>query len=93
MFNDTVGIWPRLGITYVNQSLSASASVGGTTVGADTSNHFVALSAEVPFTITPVPHALITIAPTLDWGFSGATGNADVTAISLGLHAGLGIWF
>jgi hypothetical protein len=97
MFNDTVGLWPRLGITYVNQTVSASATVAGTNVSADSSSHFVALSAEVPLAFTPVPHTLITIAPTLDWGFSGSTGagngSADVTAIGLGLHAGLGIWF
>lgn len=85
MFNDDVGLWPRLGITYANQSVSGSAESGG---------HFVALSAEVPLAITPVPHTLITIAPTLDWAFSGSTGGAsDVHAIGLGLHAGLGIWF
>lgn len=97
MFNDNVGLWPRLGVTYVNQTVSASAAVAGANVSADSNSHFVALSAEVPLAFTPVPHALITIAPTLDWGFSGSTGagnaSADVTAIGLGLHAGLGIWF
>jgi hypothetical protein len=95
MFNDVVGLWPRLGITYVNQTVNVSATAGATTTSADVGSHFVALSAEVPLAITPVPHALITIAPTLDWGFSGSAGNgnADVTAIGLGLHAGLGLWF
>jgi hypothetical protein len=94
MFNDTVGLWPRLGITYVNQSVSTSVTVAGMTVGGDSTNDFIALSAEVPLAITPVPHTLITIAPTLDWAFTGSgPSNTDLTAIGLGLHAGLGIWF
>ena len=86
-FNDNVGLWPRLGFTYVGQSTSSP----------DTKGHYFALSAEVPLVITPVPHAMLTIAPTVDWGFAGSQGSGsnsiDSTAIALGLHAGLGVWF
>jgi hypothetical protein len=95
MFNDVVGLWPRLGITYVNESVSESVTVAGMTVGGNSTLDFVALSAEVPLAITPAPHTLITIAPTLDWAFTGSanSGNTDLSAIGIGLHAGLGLWF
>lgn len=88
-FNDNVGIWPRLGFTYVGLSGSSGST--------DLKQHFFALSAEVPLVFTPAPHTMLTIAPTVDWGFSGSTGTSgnsvDMTAIALGLHAGLGVWF
>ncbi len=93
MFNDIVGLWPRAGITYT--TLSADQT------GVSTDS--VALSVEVPLVITPAPHAMILIAPTLDWGFAGSakvdnattgvSGSVDETQLALGLHAGLGIWF
>ncbi len=89
-FNDNVGIWPRLGFTYVGMSISGNGNT-------DLKQHYFALSAEVPIVFTPVPHTMLTIAPTVDWGFSGSEGNSsnsvDSTAIALGLHAGLGVWF
>jgi len=96
MFNDTIGLWPRAGITYTTLSLDESAA------NTSVSSHFVALSVEAPLVITPAPHAAILIAPTLDWGFTGSenatvmaagSGSIDETALSLGLHAGLAIWF
>ena len=93
-FNDAVGLWPRLGFTYVGLS-------GSFPMNEDVKQHYFALSAEVPVVITPAPHTMLTIAPTVDWGFSGSastnfagnTTSVDTKAIALGLHAGLGLWF
>jgi hypothetical protein len=95
MFNETVGLWPRGGITYATTSTSIDDS------DSETSANHLALSIEAPLVITPVEHVAFTIAPSLDLGLSGSeerprgdeTEEQDVTATDFGVQAGLLVYF
>jgi hypothetical protein len=101
MFNETVGIWPRGGITYVNASSESSDG------DSETTSSSLALTIEAPLVIAPVPHVALTIGPTLDFGLSGSTERTttdpttgeestdeeDVDSTDIGLQAGITVWF
>jgi hypothetical protein len=103
MFIDMVGIWPRLGITYVKAGSSFESPV--TNARGESSSNRLALSLDVPLVIVPATHAVITIAPTLDLGLSGGNKSSqtvggvtmeqeeDAKATDIGLQAGLAIAF
>jgi hypothetical protein len=85
VINESVGIWPRIGMTY------ESLSLGSDTV------HAYALTLEAPLVITPMPHAALTIGPTLDLGLAGsetegAGGSVDIKETGIGVQAGLLIY-
>jgi hypothetical protein len=95
MFRESVGIWPRGGITYL--TVSSDSGDGS----ADSSASRLALSLEVPLILAPVPHVAFAVGPTLDLGLSGSdettsggvTVEQDVTATEFGLQAGIVVWF
>lgn len=98
MFQGAVGIWPRAGVTYLR---AGTENDEGTFE--NSANRF-AVTLEAPLVITPAPHAMITIGPTLDLGVSGSDETSyddptisdteeDVTGTDYGLQAGLGIFF
>jgi hypothetical protein len=84
-FNNIVGIWPRAGFTYKTYS-----------AGND-SNHDLALTIEVPFVFTVIPHVAFWAGPTLDVGLSGSqsttagplTRTVDLSATEFGIQTGL----
>jgi hypothetical protein len=86
VINESVGIWPRLGMTY------ESLSLGSETL------HAYALTLEAPIVITPMPHAALTIGPTLDLGLAGSETESDGARIGdiketgIGVQAGLLIY-
>jgi hypothetical protein len=100
MFTPVFGIWPRGGITFVH--MSGEDEDGYPKV----SRNRLALTMEVPFVVTPIPHVGFTFAPTLDLGLTGSdkvtdvdndnvetTTEADVVATDIGIQAGLFVYF
>jgi len=69
MFSDSVGIWPRGGITYVTTSTEYDDSNSNQSV--------LALSVEAPFLFTPVDNVAITLGPTIDYGLSTSGESTD----------------
>jgi hypothetical protein len=81
-FSQRVGIWPRVGVTYQSTSL-----------GDGQGTHLFALTLEAPLVFTPVPHAALTIGPTLDLGLAGSKpGAINFRETDIGLQAGLLIY-
>jgi hypothetical protein len=85
-FGRVVGIWPRGGFTYHSQS------------SGDLTEKGFALSAEVPFTFSPVSHFAFHIGPSFDLDLfgslqPGALPKRDLSYRSFGLNAGLLGWF
>ena len=87
MFNNIVGIWPRGGFTY--RTLGGPGNV---------SAHDLALTLEVPFVFTVIPHVAFWGGPTLDVGLSGSenidnnngtTTSIDFNATEIGIQTGL----
>ncbi len=100
MFTPMLGIWPRGGITFVH---SGSEDTDGYP---NSSSNALALTLEVPFVITPVPHVGFQVAPIFDIGLSGSdkvttlngmgqevTTKTDVKTTDLGLQAGMFVYF
>lgn len=97
MFNEHVGLWPRAGMTYSWISVDTDAANDS-----EVSQDSLAVSAEVPLVITPVPHVAFLLAPTFEYGVAGggklkaANGTEttiDTNPLDVGLHASLGVWF
>lgn len=95
MFQDNLGIWPKLGITYVSAGLTD-----------DDDNEFstsaLAVSLDVPLVFVPVEHVAFTAGPSLDLGVSGssevnpdvgATEETDFKATDIGLNVGMTVFF
>ncbi|MFO7179058.1 MAG: hypothetical protein DIU78_010195 [Pseudomonadota bacterium] len=92
-FGSTIGIWPRVGISYVTSSTSNDI--------VETSYYRLAVTLEAPLVISPVPHAAFTIGPVFDIGVSGGieesaqmgglrvSFESDESGIEWGLMAGL----
>jgi hypothetical protein len=89
MFSDTVGIWPKLGLTYFTDSIEDND-------GDEVDVSGLAMSADVMLVIAPVPHFGFTIGPVLDLGLTGSTEfgtmDVDTTITDVGLQAGLLGW-
>jgi hypothetical protein len=94
MFHDVLGIWPRLGITYL--SLTAEDEDGEVVDEFDRQ----ALLIEALFVAAPFENLAFTLGPTLDIGLSGSrevpdfdtgqgTVKEDIKATDIGVHAGL----
>ncbi len=100
MFNDTFGIWPRGGFTYVSWSFEDENN-------AEVEASVFALSMEAMFVVAPVQHVAFIFGPTFDFTLSGEGEydnpnvppngfNADIDDVKLqsfGIHAGLVAWF
>jgi hypothetical protein len=87
MFSDTVGVWPRLGITYQDQKTPEGVS------------GILAVSFEANLVIVPADHAAITIGPSIDGGVGGKfnpvgpEGKSDYKQDEVGLQTGLSLYF
>jgi hypothetical protein len=96
MFQDNVGIWPKLGFTYVS---GGSDEDGGT----ETSLSALALSLDVPLVFSPIPNVAFTAGPSLDLGLSGSweldppgaaeTQEGDIKVTEYGLNVGMTAFF
>lgn len=92
MFNDLIGLWPRAGVTYVR-----TKSRYGSGSNESTSSR-TAGTLEVPLVFRPVSHAVFSIGPTVDLGFSGTNeteggGETSSKATDFGLQAGMSLYF
>ena len=97
MFNDTFGIWPRGGITFMHAGYEDDDNN-------EASSSVWALTIEAPFVIAPLPHVAFTVGPTFDLGVTGSnefnpadpdepTVDNDFSMWDLGLHAGMTVYF
>lgn len=73
MFNETLGIWPRGGFTFVHQSTSSESSVGQTVVENEVSTNLWDLNIEGMLVITPVDNFAFVVGPVLDIGIAGSS--------------------
>jgi hypothetical protein len=101
MFNRTIGIWPRGGLSYL--TIGAKSDSGTDLGGGDR----VAGTLDVPLVISPLPHVGFLVGPTLDYGFNGTnkkvtvsttssattTNSYDVSSVSIALNAGMFVYF
>lgn len=97
MFNPTVGIWPRGGITYAHRSISDPDSDD------ESSTNRLAVTLELPLVISPVPHVGFLLGPTFDIGISGSNNNentapipdteVDAKTTDIGVQAGVVVYF
>lgn len=95
MFTPKLGIWPRGGFTYMGAHAENDA---GTLERGATAT---ALTLEVPFVITPVPHLGFLIYPFWDVGLGGVrdvttnnvTQSVDTTTSGIGIQTGLTGYF
>lgn len=97
MLNDSVGIWPRAGLSLFfgstgldegalgDQDLDGDGMPDVTFSGSDISIDGLALTAELPLVLVPVEHFAVLIAPSLDLGLSGSVSSdaagADAEAL------------
>jgi hypothetical protein len=85
MVGPWLGIWPRVGVTYVH------SSNGGTTL------QYLGLTLEAQLAFVIAPHLVILFGPTLDLGLSGSTANAGVSnsakLTDVGAYFGLAVPF
>jgi hypothetical protein len=94
MFGDHIGIWPRVGVTWINYTFSGEGD-------AEESADRFALTGELPFVIQPTDNAAFLIGPTIDLGLSGknrlegagANLETDVRTTELGVQFGLMVFF
>ena len=104
MFNETLGIWPRGGISYFTQSTKTDVTdpLSGEKDTYKYSRSELALTLEAHLVITPVDHVGITLGPTLDIGLTGGDKNefpnapnteSDLSSMIFGIQAGLAAWF
>lgn len=94
MFSDGIGIWPRVGVTWVHYRFAGEGDVR------DKATRF-ALTGEIPFVIQPAEHVALLIGPTIDLGLTGSnkleggpvTSDVDVRTTELGIQFGLLTYF
>jgi hypothetical protein len=97
MFTESVGLWPRGGITYASLSRESTDTdiVTGAETTIESSESDLFLTLEAPLLILPVPSFGFLIAPTLDYSLShtaesdGTESDADVSVTAFGLRFGV----
>jgi hypothetical protein len=100
MFNETIGIWPRLGFTYYSLSNETETPTGSF----EDSENGLALAIEGLFVIAPVQNFGFTVGPTIDVGLTGSVEDqgpppgspaleSDRTVTEFGINAGIVVWF
>lgn len=100
MFTDTIGIWPRGGLSIAHTNLHNEPN-GPNAATTDTTLNSFAFDVEAPFVFTPVDHVAILAGPAIDVAmvaggeYQTAIGNQgyDASIFHFGLYAGLGTWF
>ena len=93
MFSDTVGLWPRGGITYVSDSAEDGVDRASVTM--------TELTLEALLIVVPVEHVGFTVGPIVEVGLGGETEisgtsgsqKMDTTAGAFGIQAGLLAYF
>jgi hypothetical protein len=89
MFNDTVGIWPRLGFSYFTDTTELGD-------GDEITVNGLALSVDALLVVAPIPHFGFTLGPVLDLGLTGSTDTGmqdiDTTVTDFGGFVGLVGW-
>jgi len=100
-FDETFGIWPRLGFIYERNWASQDSGTAEVT----TSLQLMSISLDVPFFISPMKHFAILIGPYLEFGVAGnthterdpagptTTPDNDAKVISFGLWSGVAGYF
>ncbi len=100
MFTPVLGVWPRGGFSYVSGTAKTENPDPAPNVTTDAS--LFDLTLEGMFVIAPVPHAGFMVGPTAEVPIAGSgeykvgTTAQDLDKVrvtSLGLHAGLFVWF
>lgn len=71
MFDDTLGLWIRGGVTYMNIKAKSEESQGTQTIEGTNSVNYLDLTVEAPFIISPAPNFAITVGPVIDFPLSG----------------------
>jgi hypothetical protein len=99
MFNDMIGIWPRLGFTYImTSSKTKTGQNTANVVEVEDSYNFLSIDPEALLVITPVPHFGFTVGLQASVGVSGSattkaagvtSDESDVKLTNIGLTAGL----
>ena len=88
MFSDQVGLWPRVGITYVGiTSTDVENDI-------DTDYSFLDVDGELMLVLSPAPHFAFTVGPVVDLGLSGSykpgdTESLDATVTNIGVVGGM----
>ena len=89
--NETISLWPRLGISYSIQWISDSNT--------DVSLRILALAIDPMLVIHPMPHIGILLGPVFEVSLSGtvesdtSTASNDFSTLTAGLAAGVAIFF
>ena len=101
MFNENVGLWPRIGLTYGHMSTSVKGtnSAGGS-LDAESSGSQLLLDLEAMLIVSPAPHVGFTLGPTFDYELSRSAetdGEDTLEGVStsftdFGLQAGFVAW-
>jgi len=94
MFTDIIGFWPRAGLTYVTNGFTDPDD--NTARESDW-----ALSFEGQLVVTPLPHVMLLIGPTVDVGIAGSRSaefantetSVDRSSTEIGVQAGAGVFF
>jgi hypothetical protein len=71
VIDETLAIWPRAGITYGNSKSEQTTPSATGDVDTSLSLSTWAITAEVPFVISPIENFAITAAPFIDFGVGG----------------------
>ena len=87
MFSELIGVWPRVGVTYQQQTIT------------DAKVALLAAAVEAELVLIPTANVLITLGPTGDFGLigkinpDGAAKKTDYAQDEFGFSAGLGMYF
>lgn len=99
-FDETFGVWPRVGLSYALATASADVSDGaGRTFELSQKSYYFDLNLEALAVISPIEHIAIMVGPYLDVGLGGKnkvkqdgkevdSRNAYLTSFGLVVHAG-----
>jgi hypothetical protein len=91
-----IAVWPRVGISIIY--ISSDNTTGGVSTSSDSFN-LIAATVEVPVVLAVAPRVAVTLGPTFDYTFSGASktkptstsagSTIDLKVVEIGVQAGL----